>query len=78
MYVALMPSAGWKRFGVAQASIFTCLTFLFAVASGDAEQHKRLPLEPLEKYENAPMYIFRLGDLGANDLVVRRIHECSG
>ena len=56
-----MPSAGWKRFGVAQASIFTCLTFLFAVASGYAEQHKRLPLEPLEKYENAPMYIFRLG-----------------
>ena len=56
-----MPSAGWKRFGVAKASILTCLVLLLAVTSGDAEQHKRLPLEPLEKYENAPMYIFRLG-----------------
>ena len=56
-----MPSAGWKRFGVAKASILTCLVLLLAVASGDAEQHKRLPLEPLEKYENAPMFIFRLG-----------------
>ena len=55
-----MPSAGWKRFRVAKASFLTCLVSLLAIASGHAEQHKRLPNEALEKYENPPMFIFRL------------------
>src|SRR6266850_270114 len=56
-----MPSAGWKRFRVAKASLLTCLVLLFAIASVHAAQHKRLSTEPLEKYENPPMFIFRLG-----------------
>jgi hypothetical protein len=56
-----MPSAGWKRFRVAKASCFTCLFSLLAIASTQAEQRKRLPREALEKYEDPPRFIFKLG-----------------
>src|ERR1700754_4017542 len=37
------------------------MLLLLAITSGHAEQRKRLPTERLEKYEDPPMYIFRLG-----------------
>ena len=56
-----MPLIAWERFGKTKTSLLTCLLLLFTIAPGYAEQHKRLPTERLEKYEDAPMYIFRLG-----------------
>jgi hypothetical protein len=45
-----------RCFGVAKASFFTCLVLLLviAVASAQTAQHKPLPNEPLEKYDNPP------------------------
>ncbi len=44
-----------------KASLLAGLISLLALTSGFSEQHKRLPTEELEKMEDNPMYIFRLG-----------------
>ncbi len=48
---------------MSKASFFTCLVLLsvVAIASGQITPTRKLPLdEPLEKYEDAPVYIFRI------------------
>ncbi len=55
-----------RSFKVSRASFLTIPALLFAIASGyAATQHKRLPTEELEKYEDPPMFIFRLGTSAA-------------
>jgi len=48
----------WQRWST---SIATSLFLLAAAVSVRAAPHKPLPTEALEKYEDAPVYIFRLG-----------------
>jgi hypothetical protein len=47
--------------GRLKASLFTFLILSLAVASAHSAPHKRLPTEEMEKYQDPPMYIFRLG-----------------
>src|SRR5437762_8980811 len=47
---------GWRYLGLSMASSFACLVLLLVntFASGETGQHKTLPTEPLEKYDNPP------------------------
>src|SRR5450432_4129617 len=56
-----MPLIGWRRFSVSKASFFSCLIMLLPVAEAHAAQHKPLPTEALEEYEDPPVYVLRLG-----------------
>ncbi len=54
-------SPGLQCSKLLEASFLTCLVLLLAITPAHAEQRKRLPTEELEKYEDPPMFIFRLG-----------------
>jgi hypothetical protein len=57
---------GLGSFRVLRANFLTIPALLLTIASGyAATQHKRLPTEQLEKYEDPPMFIFRLGTSAA-------------
>ena len=56
-----MLSFGLRCFRVSKGSLFTCLVLLLAIASGHTAQHKPLPNEELEKYDNPPAYIWQTG-----------------
>jgi hypothetical protein len=51
------------RSRISRASFFTCLVLLsgLAMTSGQTGQHKRLPEEALEKYDNPPALLWRTG-----------------
>lgn len=55
-----MPLNGWRNCK-ATASLFACLIPLFLVDSIHAAPDRLPPTEALEKYEDAPMFIFRTG-----------------
>ena len=57
----VLPSLDSRLREIFRAILLACLILFFPFASGHAEQRKRLPLEQLEKYEDPPMFIFRLG-----------------
>src|ERR1700730_6269171 len=51
-----MSLFSWRCLRMSKASFFACLVLLpvLAVASDEARQHKPLPTEPLEEYDNPP------------------------
>ena len=51
------------RFRLSKASFFTCLVLLsvIGIVSGQTGQHKPLPNEALEKYDNPPALLWRTG-----------------
>lgn len=51
------PGDSWGS----KARLLIFLLCLPALAASNASPHKQLPKEELEKYDNPPMYIFRLG-----------------
>jgi hypothetical protein len=55
-----MPSDGSGTFK-APSRLSVCLILLCLLSSAQAAQHRRLPTEELEKYEDSPMFIFRTG-----------------
>ena len=65
-YFADFAISDTRSFKVSRASFLIIPALLLAIASGyAATQHKRLPTEELEKYEDPPMFIFRLGTSAA-------------
>ena len=52
-----------RFFRLTKASLFACLALLsdLAIASAQSAQHKPLPKEQLEKYDQPPAYIWRIG-----------------
>ena len=52
-----------RFFRLSKASLFVCLALLsdLAIASAQSARHKPLPKEQLEKYDQPPAYIWRIG-----------------